>query len=236
MKLLTAAMAGHFELHSFLSKFCNLWSSGKSARLAVECQAGQATVNLQLDLGLPHHEHPQEHHQKRVGPSRLRRRARRAQARHQAAVDAAQATAADKPSNTNTAAAKAAPSVKDASEEDAAPTKEEAAVQAAPQVTEAAVQAAGHTPPPTVDIAVQAEVPRHLLHQPPPTLQSAAQALQLAPHAVQDLFCPDRDFWVASRAEHERDRREREHQQKEDRRKDLENFQKMMDRSFSSNI
>ena len=83
---------------------------------------------------------------------------------------------------------------------------------------------------------MQAEVPRHLLHQPPPPLQAAAQALQLAPHAVQDLFCPDRDFWVASRAEHERDKHEREHQQKEDRRKDLENFQKMMDRSFSSNI
>jgi hypothetical protein len=225
-------MAGHFELHSFLSKFCNLWSSGRNARLAVECQAGQATVNLQLDLGLPHHEHPQEDHQKRVSPSRLRRSARRAKARHQAAVDAAEATATDKPSNTNTAAAKAAPSVKDASEEDAAPTKEEAAVQAAPQVMEAAVQAA----PLTVDVAVQAEVPRHLLHQPPPHLQAAAQALQLAPHTVQDLFCPDRDFWVASRAEHERDRRENEHQQKEDKKKDLENFQKMLDRSFSSNI
>ena len=131
-------MAGNFELQSFLNKFCNLWSSGKSARLAVECQAGQATVNLQLDLGLPHHEHPQEHHQKQVGPSRLRRRARRAQARHQAAVDAAQATAADKPSNTNTAAAKAAQSLKDAPEQDAAPTLTEtkdAAVQAGHQVT-----------------------------------------------------------------------------------------------------
>ena len=74
---------------------------------------------------------------------------------------------------------------------------------------------------------LQAEVPQHI-HQPsPPLQQAAAQALQLAPHAVQDQFCPDRDFWVASRAEHERDRREREHQQKEDRRKDLENFPKM---------
>ena len=52
-------MAGGLELHSFVSKFLNLWSSGKNAGLAVECQAGQATVNLQL--GLPHaHNHPQE--------------------------------------------------------------------------------------------------------------------------------------------------------------------------------
>ena len=82
---------------------------------------------------------------------------------------------------------------------------------------------------------MQAEVPRHLLHQPPPPLQAAAQALQLDPHAVQDLFCPDRDFWVASRAEHECDRREREHQQKEDRRKDLENFQKILLSTFYFN-
>ena len=108
-------MAGHFELHSFLNKFCNFWSSGRNARLAVECQAGQATVNLQLDLGLPH-SHPQEPpQQKRVGPSCLRRLARREQARSEAAVDAAvNATAAeeeaDKQTNTNKAAVKATPS------------------------------------------------------------------------------------------------------------------------------
>ena len=232
-------MANPFELQSFLSKFCNLWSSGRNARLAVECQAGQATVNLQLDLGLPHHAHPQEHHKKQVSPSRLRRRARRAQARIEAAVVAAQATAAeeeaDKPSNTNTAAAKAAQSVKDAPEQDAASTLTEtkdAAVQAGPQVTEAAAQAAGHT----VDVAVQAEVPQHLHQPPPPLQQAAAQALHLASPAVQDLFCPDREFWKASRAEQERDGRDRDRKQKEDRRKDLEDLQKMLDRSVNFNI
>ena len=84
-------MAGTFELHSFVSKFCNLWSSGRNARLAVEFQAGQATVNLQLDLVLPY-DHPQEHDEKRVSPSCLRRRARRSQACFEAAVDAAKAT------------------------------------------------------------------------------------------------------------------------------------------------
>ena len=44
----------HFELLSFLEKFCNLWSSGRNARLAVECQAGQASVNFQLVIVLPH--------------------------------------------------------------------------------------------------------------------------------------------------------------------------------------
>ena len=78
---------------------------------------------------------------------------------------------------------------------------------------------------------LQAEVPQHI-HQPsPPLQQAAAQALHLALPAVQDVFCPDRKFWVASRAEQERDRRERDHQQKEDRRKDLEDLQKMLDRS-----
>ena len=36
-----------------------------------------------------------------------------------------------------------------------------------------------------------------------------------------DVFCPDKDFW----AEHECDWQEREHQQKEDKRKDLENLE-----------
>ena len=107
-------MAGTFELHSFVSKFCNLWSSGRNARLAVEFQAGQATVNLQLDLVLPY-DHPQEHHEKRVSPSR---RACRSQACYEAAVDAATAAKeeAAKETNINTAAVKAAPSQIDAAD------------------------------------------------------------------------------------------------------------------------
>ena len=101
-------------------------------------------------------------------------------------------------------------------------------MQAVPQVLEAAVQAAGLTAP-TVDVAVQAHVQRHP-HQPPQ--HGAAEALLGAPLTVKDLFCPDREFW----AEQERDRDEREKQQKEHRKKDLESIQKMLDQSFSFNI
>ena len=83
-------MGGTFELHSFSSKFCNLWSSGRNVCLAVECQAGKTILNFQLD-----HPKPQEHHQKRVGPSRLRHRSRWAQTHNEGAVDAAQTTAAE---------------------------------------------------------------------------------------------------------------------------------------------
>ena len=84
---------------------------------------------------------------------------------------------------------------------------------------QAAAQAAGQTTPPTVDVAIQAEVPQHF-HQPPsPLQQAAAQALQLAFPTVQDLFCPDRECWKARKAEKERDRCDRDQQQKESRRK-----------------
>ena len=70
-------------------------------------------------------------------------------------------------------------------------------MQAAHEVTEAAVQVVGNTESPTQDVAGQAKIPP----------------------AVKDVFCPDRDFWMASRAEHERDRRDRDHQQREDRKR-----------------
>ena len=230
------------ELNSFVSKFWNLWSSGRTARLAVECQAGQATVNLQLDLGLPQHHPLQEHHVKHVSPSRLRRRARRAQARADAAVNAApDAAAVDVAvqTNPNTAAEHAAPQ-EEAGQAPLAKTME-AAVQAAPKTTVAAVQAVGHgMSPPNVDVAVQADDLQHPRHPP----QQAAQALlsgqiQLSP-AVQDMFCPDRDFLMAGRTEHEHDRRgDRVHQQRqreEERKQDLENFQKMLDKSLNFNL
>ena len=77
------------DVSSFVTKFYNLWHAGKSARLSLECDAGQASVNLNLHLGL--HPHPEEpyHGSRRAGPSRLRRSARRAQARATAAEEAA---------------------------------------------------------------------------------------------------------------------------------------------------
>ena len=68
-----------------MSKFAHLWHSGKSARFSVECEAGEATVHLQLRLGVPHPhlQHNQGLHQPsahKAGPSRRHRGARRAQA------------------------------------------------------------------------------------------------------------------------------------------------------------
>ena len=116
-----------------------------------------------------------------MSPSRLRRSARREQARAEAAVNAAQATtaavdAAVEPTNTNPAAVNAAPTKKDEAEQVVAPTlqqNKEAAVQAVPLTIEACVQAACPNPP-TVYKAVELQ---------------AAQALQFSP-AVVDMFCP----------------------------------------------
>ena len=162
-----------------------------------------------------------------------------------AAQDAAAVDAAVQPTNPNTAAEHAAPSSQEEAEQAAGQTLPkvtmEAAVQAAPKTTVAAVQAGGHgMSPPNVDVAVQADDLQHPRHPP----QQAAQALlsgqiQLSP-AVQDMFCPDRDFLMAGRTEHEHDRRgDRVHQQRkreEERKQDLENFQKMLDKSLNFNL
>ena len=76
-------MAAQHEIYNFLSKFLHLHSTGKSAQLVLECQNGQVRVHLHHVLGPnPHHDQPQcreQHH--RQGPSRLRRRTRRAESR-----------------------------------------------------------------------------------------------------------------------------------------------------------
>ena len=85
-------MAGPPELLNFVNKFLNLLNCGQSARLTVESQGGNATVNLQLNLEPcpPHVESQLEgRHRRHAGPSRLRRHAARAQARQQAAAEAA---------------------------------------------------------------------------------------------------------------------------------------------------
>ena len=87
------------ELLEFLTKFRNLLNVGKKARLVMECENGQAYVNLEVKLGHSHQNQP--HVEKpfrrgrRAGPSRLRRREHREQARliaaEQAAASAVQA-------------------------------------------------------------------------------------------------------------------------------------------------
>lgn len=73
-------MAGLRELNSFIGKFVSLWQTGYEAHLHLNSLAGQAQVSLQVGLGqaqLPHHRHV-------PGPSRARRRERRAVARRAA--------------------------------------------------------------------------------------------------------------------------------------------------------
>jgi hypothetical protein len=72
-------MAGLKELNSFLGKFVNLWQSGMEATLRIDSKAGQATINLEVGLGQA--PQPEQHPICKYGPSRLRRRERRADAR-----------------------------------------------------------------------------------------------------------------------------------------------------------
>ena len=70
------------EIDSFILKFKNLLLSGRNATLVLKSNAGNADVSLNVDLGqVPPQPTQHVHHQSRDGPSRQRRRLRRAQAR-----------------------------------------------------------------------------------------------------------------------------------------------------------
>ena len=70
------------ELNSFVKKFSALWAAGSDASLSLESNGGQVFVTLRLGLG----EHPSKMYdtnigntqKKRLSPSKLRRRERRA--------------------------------------------------------------------------------------------------------------------------------------------------------------
>ena len=98
-------MAGPPELCNFVNKFINLWQSGKCARLAVKCQDGKATVNLQLQLGGDTLAKPKP--KPRPSPSRQRRSARRGLAR----AEAAAGNAAPPPTKADTAVQAGEPSI-----------------------------------------------------------------------------------------------------------------------------
>ena len=76
------------ELDSFLLKFRQLWRAGYDAHLNVNSHAGQAWVGLHVRLGHAQGPLNQDHvknvNKARNGPSRQRRRERRADARKQA--------------------------------------------------------------------------------------------------------------------------------------------------------
>ena len=81
------------ELESFLTKFRSLWNSCFDAHLELDSHAGQAWVSLRVHLGhAPGPLQPPDHishppNSTRNGPSRQRRRARRAAARAEQLVD-----------------------------------------------------------------------------------------------------------------------------------------------------
>ena len=171
-------MADHNrEIFNFVAKFLDLRQSGLDANLSLNCIAGKLKIQLDLEIGQAHPPAPRP--QRCPGPSRLRRRARRAQVREEAAANAAS-------SETIQRAVKAVPT-------------NDAAVQAGPvtHTVDAAVQAANETK----DVAVQAvppQRPAHPLLQHQPAANAAGPQLQHAhnhPHqAVQDMFCPDEEY------------------------------------------
>ena len=91
------------ELDSFIEKFKQVWKKGAGAHLGLDTHAGQAWVGLCVRLGQPHEPHlpPQPQHlsnfRARNGPSRERRRARRAAARQEASkkTEAEEATVSE---------------------------------------------------------------------------------------------------------------------------------------------
>ena len=89
-------MAGTDELDKFITKFVSLWISGCNAKQTVEAEAGNAFVNLRVGLGQAHL--GQQHHvvyHRRGGPSRQRRKEKRA-AEREAAEKVADADASDR--------------------------------------------------------------------------------------------------------------------------------------------
>ena len=91
------------ELETFIVKFRHLWKAGLDAHLDIESHAGQAWVGLRVRLGPepgPAQQHPPfpPHVDKKTrdGPSRQRRRARRAAARTELA-DPVEQTRQDEP-------------------------------------------------------------------------------------------------------------------------------------------
>ena len=93
-------MAAVQEVHSFVTKFLNLSKSGKNAELSLKCKDGKTVINLQLDFEFypsdvstftPPPPYPPRRIFPGPSPSRIRRSARRARARADAAENVAKA-------------------------------------------------------------------------------------------------------------------------------------------------
>ena len=176
-------MARPQELQNFVNKFLNLWKTGQNARLAVNCQGGIATVNLQLQLGGDNLANP---HKPGPSPSRQRRSARRALARAEAAANAA---AAAPPLAKTDAAVQAVPTP--------ISTNDVAVEAKVATTTKDAVVQTDTSPPFQKVLAVQASPQPHRYV---PAGQAAAVRHHGDPRHVRDVFCPDRDYQIAGRA------------------------------------
>ena len=206
------------EIKELFHKFHDIWQAVSDACLNLECHAGQVWMKFQVKVCHP--PPPKHRRSSRQGPSRLRRRARRADER------AAAAQVAEKVP-TKEVAVQATPTP---------PHQHHVAVQAAPpphHQHNVAVQAA---PPQRHQhhVAVQAvSVP--LLHR-----QQQAVAVRASPqqqvlhsqHTVYDALCPDDEYLPGlgqlPRVTASRDRLDRDRERK----KDLENFTKLLEDSL----
>jgi hypothetical protein len=182
-------MAGPPELFNFVTKFVSLWHLGRDAQLFASTCDGQATVKLHLHLGhcppAPQHQQPAP---RRSGPSRVRRRARRAAA----AVKAA--------------AAPVTPTVEAAVK--AVDDSQETAVEAVLPALSLIGHAGQADLPPQHVPAPQAHQVGH--HPDPAAAQVAPQQLPSlpaeqaqplpAPSHVRDAFCTDKHYRSAAQA------------------------------------
>ena len=88
-------MAGLEQLNSFIGKFVSLWQAGLDASLELKTFQGKASAHIHVGLGqapcLQKTRPPQPHHV--PSPSRVRRRARREEARRIAAEPSEQVEA-----------------------------------------------------------------------------------------------------------------------------------------------
>ena len=204
------------EIENFARKFILLCQDGVTAKLQAKSFAGKVTVSLSAEFGTEKKSPPQKtrHH----GPSRERRRLRRAKARAEHA--AAQADVL--PENGDTAA-----------EADVFhPSHAEEAVQTAvvPPLEDVAVQtadddAAVETAYPAVQAAL---LPNYadVQHYPLPSRDAPAGQAEwqgfLNRQVLQDALCPDAEYCGLGRGEQER---------LDERQQDLENIRKMIEKS-----
>ena len=222
--------AGSSELHSFVAKFAALWKTGKSARMSLECEAGKIIFNLQLQLS-PHHPPQHEHHpsKKKESPSRLRRRARRAEARLATAAQAAASSlpTAPLPQEESGAAAQAATPV----HPEGLPGSAVEADQPLPRDRASeAVQVVTPQLKHRDDAAGQADLVDSVYG---PAGQAAGHdAVEPPqPHIVHDQVCNDLDYLkllMEAQSEENKARNERRRKEHEE---DLANFSKMIEKS-----